>query len=106
MATATQIGVPTEPQLVSAERGGKHEFQRRMASISRQSVVYFAGTMLTTAMGFPFKIYLARRLGAQALGIYALGMTIVGFLGLFNGLGLPTAAARFVAAYRSRGDFN
>lgn len=82
------------------------EFQHRMASISRQSVVYFAGTMLTTAVGFPFKIYLAHKLGPQALGIYALGMTIVGFLGLFNGLGLPTAAARFVSAYRSRGDFN
>jgi len=55
--------------------------------------------MFTAAAGYFFKIYVARMLGAGALGIYALGMTIVGFFGLFNGLGLPQAAVRFVAAY-------
>src|SRR5262249_37846919 len=70
-----------------------------------QSAVYFAGTILTTATGFFFKIFLARTLGAEALGIYALGMTIVGLLGLFNAFGLPTAATRFVAAYSARSQF-
>src|SRR5260221_9427779 len=32
-------------------------------------------------------------------------MTIVGFLGLFNAVGLPRAAARFVAEYSTRGEF-
>jgi len=76
-----------------------------MASISRQSAVYFAGTILTTATGFFFKIFLARKLGAEPLGIYTVGMTIVGLLGLFNALGLPAAATRFVAAYCARGEF-
>lgn len=74
-----------------------------MATISRQSSVYFAGTILTMAVGFSLKIFLARTLGAEALGIYALGMTIVGLLGLFNAFGLPTAATRFIAAYSARG---
>ncbi len=105
MATATS-NIPQEvatqgPQLASSGR----EFHRRMASISRQSAVYFAGTILTTAAGFFFKIFLARKLGAEPLGIYTLGMTIVGLLGLFNALGLPTAATRFVAAYCARGEF-
>ena len=43
--------------------------------------------------------YVARVLGAEALGLYALGMTIVSFFGLFNGLGLPQAAVRFVAVF-------
>ncbi|HEY7353836.1 MAG TPA: flippase [Terriglobales bacterium] len=80
------------------------EFRSRMGSISRQSLVYCAGTLLTAAAGYFFKIYLARELGAEALGLYALGMTIVGFLGVFNALGLPTAATRFVAAYSARKD--
>jgi O-antigen/teichoic acid export membrane protein len=106
MATATNnipvSRVVTEgPQLTSSGR----EFHRRMASISRQSAVYFAGTILTTAAGFFFKVFLARKLGAEALGIYALGMTIVGLLGLFNALGLPTTATRFVAAYNARREF-
>ena len=82
------------------------EFRSRMSSISRQSFVYFAGTIFTAAAGYFFKIYLARTLGAEALGLYALGMTIIGFIGLFNSLGLPVTAARFVAAYCAKGDYS
>ncbi len=48
-------------------------------------------------------MYLARALGAELLGVYALGMTIIGFVGIFNGLGLPQAAVRFVALYKASG---
>jgi O-antigen/teichoic acid export membrane protein len=79
------------------------DFRQQMGHISRQSSVFFVGTIFTAATGYLFKIYLARVLGAEALGIYALGMTIVGFLGIFNALGLPQAAVRFVAAYCATG---
>jgi O-antigen/teichoic acid export membrane protein len=79
------------------------DFRRQMGHISRQSSVFFAGTIFTAAAGYLFKIYLARVLGAEALGIYALGMTIIGFLGIFNALGLPQSAVRFVAAYSATG---
>src|SRR5262249_8049968 len=46
---------------------------------------------------------LARTLGPAPLGIYALGMTIVAFLGVFNSLGLPQAAVRFVSHYVAAG---
>ena len=75
------------------------QFRQHMGQISRQSSVYFFGAIFTTAAGYLFKVYLARVLGAEDLGIYALGMTIVGFLSLFNALGLPQSAVRFVAAY-------
>ena len=76
-----------------------------MGAISRHSSVFFAGSLFTAAAGYLFKIYVARMLGAEALGVYALGMTIVGFLGVFNGLGLPQAATRFVAAYSATGQW-
>jgi O-antigen/teichoic acid export membrane protein len=79
------------------------EFRQQMGSISRHSSVFLAGTIFTAAAGYLFKIYLARVLGANALGIYTLGMTIVGFLGIFNALGLPKSAVRFVATYSSTG---
>src|SRR5437762_5606348 len=75
------------------------KFRHQMGHISRQSAVFFAGTIFTVAAGYLFKVYLARVLGAEALGIYALGMTLVGFLALFSALGLPQAAVRFVATY-------
>jgi len=75
------------------------EFRRHMGTVSRHSAVFFAGTVFTTVLGYAFKVYLARTLDARALGIYALGMTIVAFLSLFNSLGLPRAALRYVTTY-------
>jgi O-antigen/teichoic acid export membrane protein len=106
MGAATNLRPTTEvaPVLVIPAEGTR-EFYRRIGSISRQSGTYFAGTVFTAATGCFFKVYLARRLGAEALGLYALGMSIVAFLGLFNAFGLPAAAARFVAEYSARREF-
>jgi len=85
--------------LPASDSASEARFRSEMGQISKQSSVYLAGMLFTTAVGYFFKIYVARMLGAGALGIYALGMTLVGFLGLFNGLGIPQTAVRFVAAY-------
>ena len=79
------------------------QFRSHFGEISRQSGIYFAGTMFTAIAGYIFKVYLARTLGAEALGIYALGMTVVGLVGIFGGLGLTWAASRFPQAYISTG---
>src|SRR2546430_17359336 len=75
------------------------KFRHEIGQISRQSAVFFAGTMFTSVAAYAFKIYLARALGAEALGIYALGMTAVGGIGLVAALGLPSGAARYVGVY-------
>jgi O-antigen/teichoic acid export membrane protein len=75
-----------------------------MGVVSRQSSAFLAGTIFTAAAGYLFKVYLARSLGAETLGIYALGMTLVSVFGGFNGLGLPKAAVRFVATYCATGN--
>src|SRR5208283_2634788 len=77
----------------------KPTFQTEMGRISGQSGVVFAGTIFTAVLGYAFKVYLARSLGAEALGIYALGMTIISLLGILGVLGLPNSAVRFVALY-------
>ena len=74
-------------------------FRTEMGRISRQSGIAFAGTIFTAVIGYAFKIYLARFLGADALGLYALGITITSFLGMLNTLGIPQSALRFVAQY-------
>jgi O-antigen/teichoic acid export membrane protein len=75
------------------------EFRSYVKNISHQSSVFLLGTLFSTAAGYFFKIYLARVLGADALGIYALGMTVVGFAGILAAAGLPQTASRFVAVY-------
>src|SRR5437660_6159400 len=97
MSTAELI---TKPAIDAVQTS---HFRSQIGHISRQSSVFFAGTIFTAAAGYLFKVYLARVLGAEALGIYALGMTIVGFFGIFNALGLPQSAVRFVAVYSATG---
>lgn len=101
MSTATNF--PPSPALPRAQ-AETLEFQERVGTISRHSAVFLAGTLFSSAAGYFFKIYVAREIGAEALGVYALGMSIVGVVGVFNAAGLPTTAARFVAEYSSRHD--
>jgi len=81
------------------------QFRSQVGHISRQSGIFFAGTVFTTGFSYVFKVYLARVLGAQELGLYALGVTLIGFFGIFNSLGLPQSAVRFVASYLAAGKF-
>jgi O-antigen/teichoic acid export membrane protein len=98
---AEEISLPSSNPDSTASQ--TQQFRSHVGHISRQSGVFFAGTMFTAVAGYIFKIYLARTLGAEALGIYALGMTVVGLAGVFGGLGLTWAASRFPAAYASTG---
>jgi O-antigen/teichoic acid export membrane protein len=93
---STVIALPPTPPSSAPE---KLNFQTEMGRISRQSGIAFAGTIFTAVLGYVFKVYLARVLGAETLGMYALGMTIISFLGVINVLGLPDSATRFVALY-------
>jgi len=94
----TQTQPNDDAQTLESQR-----FRSHVGQISRQSGLFFVGTLFNAALAYGFKIYLARALGAEALGIYALGITLIGFLGIFNALGLPDAAVRFVAQYQAAG---
>lgn len=93
--------IPDTPELEQESA----QFRSQMGHISRHSLVFFGGTLFSAAAGYVFKIYLARTLGAEKLGLYALGMTFVGFFSVFGGLGLPQSAVRFVAAFRARNNY-
>ncbi|MDG5490137.1 flippase [Psychroserpens sp. SPM9] len=67
--------------------------------ITGQAGIYFAGTLFSVAIGFFFKIYISKKLGADMLGIYALGMTVVAVLSVFLSLGLGNGLVRFVSKY-------
>jgi len=82
------------------------EFRHHMGQISRQSVMFFLGSVFTMGAGYLVKIYVARVLGAEQLGLYTLGMTLVSLTQLVAVLGLPGAAGRYVAAYNATGKFD
>ena len=102
-ATQARDALPLEPVCDEPIPKAPLSFQSEMGRISRQSGIVFAGTIFTAVFGYVFKVYLAHVLGAEALGLYALGMTIISFLGIINGLGLPESAVRFVSLYVASG---
>jgi O-antigen/teichoic acid export membrane protein len=93
--------LPNSPGMVPEVLG--LEFRRNLGHISRQSAVFFAGTLFTMVAGYLVKIYVARVLGAERLGLYALGMTLVSLAQLVGVWGLPATAARYVAVYNGTG---
>lgn len=72
--------------------------------IVNQSAVYFFGTVISVAIGFFFKIYLSRELGAEAIGIYSLGLSVISILGIFMSLGYGNGLVRFVSKYNAKKD--
>jgi len=53
--------------------------------------------------GYIFILLITRNLGADALGVYALSLTVIGITSVIGKLGLDTALLRFVAEYSSQG---
>jgi O-antigen/teichoic acid export membrane protein len=101
--------IPAAPPIASSDAASdvlRLEFKRNMGQISRQSSVFFAGTLFTMAAGYLVKVYVARVLGAEQLGLYALGMTIVSLTQLVASVGLQGAAARYIAVYKATGKLN
>jgi O-antigen/teichoic acid export membrane protein len=99
----------TSPPITSPEatpEALRLEVSRNLGQISRQSAVFFAGTLFTMAAGYLVKIYVARVLGAEQLGLYALGMTLVSLTQLVGMLGLQGTAARYIAVYNATGNFD
>jgi len=105
---ASLSNLPTEPVAAPGVAPGnlRDEFRRNMGQISRQSITFFAGTIFTMGAGYLVKIYVARVLGAELLGLYALGMTLVSLTQLLGCLGLNGAAARYVAVYNATGRYS
>ncbi|HVO59517.1 MAG TPA: oligosaccharide flippase family protein [Terriglobales bacterium] len=104
MVTCASTDTAIELEPVSSEQESLQEFGQSLGQITHHSAVFFAGTVFTMAASYFVKIYVVHILGAELLGIYALGMTLVAFLQVLGVLGLPGAAARFVAVYNATGN--
>lgn len=76
----------------------------RLGSIFRQSSVLFFSNMVMLAGGYFFKIFLARTIGADGLGLFALGDSLVAFFLLASTLQLEQAVFRFAGAFRVRNE--
>lgn len=68
-------------------------------NIANQSSIFLLGTIFTLVVGFFFKFFLADQLGAEGLGIYSLGISIITVLSVFVSLGLGNGLVKYVSKY-------
>ena len=68
-------------------------------NIANQSSIFLLGTIFTVVVGFFFKIFLAKQLGAEGLGIYSLGISIITVFSVFVSLGLGNGLVKYVSKY-------
>lgn len=67
-----------------------------VSSLASQSGLLMLGNIFTLFLGFPFQIYLARKLGADQLGVFGLFEVIAQAAGTLFGFGLATTLVRFI----------
>ncbi|MBR4407510.1 MAG: oligosaccharide flippase family protein [Clostridia bacterium] len=61
-------------------------------------------TIITRVLGFFFKIYLSREIGAEALGIYQVAFSILMVLITFVASGMPLIISKLSASLHSKGE--
>ena len=82
----------------------KQEYLSDLSKITKGAGINLAGMIGGKGLLFFYTIFLARVLGVGDLGLYFLGITIVGFLAVLSNLGLNIGVTRFVAIYHGRND--
>jgi O-antigen/teichoic acid export membrane protein len=69
------------------------------------SLILFLSKLTTSALGFLATLYFARELGAEVLGVYALVLTVVGWLFLFIDLGVGQALIKRVSEENEESEY-
>jgi len=95
-----------EQQSVTA---GEEEALKGLIKVSPLQKLFEGGSMLLFAsvfgngMNYFFMLFLARQLGMEEFGVYALGLTIFNALLLVAIAGIDTGTIKFVSEYRAQG---
>ena len=76
----------------------------RLGGIFERGAALLVFSALGNGMNFLFMMFLARQLGMQDFGLYALGLTIFNTVLLLVTTGIDTGAVKFTAEYQAVGD--
>jgi len=73
--------------------------------VGQTSVVVFLSKFVAAVLGFLGTLYFARVLGAEVLGLYALVITVVGWLALAGRLGVGQATTKRISEGDEQGEY-
>ncbi|MBR6778978.1 MAG: oligosaccharide flippase family protein [Clostridia bacterium] len=72
-----------------------------MKSIFKAVAIVTVFSVLTRALGFCFRIFISRKLGAEGLGLYQMASSILGIFMTLISSGIPLTTAKLVSKYES-----
>ncbi|MBR4998842.1 MAG: oligosaccharide flippase family protein, partial [Clostridia bacterium] len=75
-----------------------------MKSIFKAVAIVTIFSVLTRTLGFVFRIFLSRKLGAEGIGLYQMASSILGIFMTLIASGIPLTTAKFVSKYESKND--
>ncbi len=75
-----------------------------MKSIFKAVAVVTLFSVITRLLGFFFRIFLSRKLGAECLGLYQMATSILAIFMTLISSGLPLTTAKFVSKYESKNE--
>ena len=99
MAIDLDIGIP-KIDIASRQLASDQTLTR----IAGGSALFFVGTFLGLGLNYVYAIVLARLLGPEQFGLYAIGLGCFSLLSVIALAGLDTAVLRFVPALRAQND--
>ena len=83
----------------------------RLSALSPQKRAFLAGTLLLTGTGFAcrilgffYRIFLSRTIGAQGLGLYNMVHPVFGICFSVCAGSIQTALSQYIAAHTGQGD--
>ena len=75
-----------------------------MKSIFKAVAVVTIFSVITRTLGFFFRIYLSRKLGAEGIGLYQMATSVLGIFMTLIASGIPLSTAKLVSKYESQND--
>ena len=75
-----------------------------MKSIFKAVAVVTIFSVITRTLGFFFRIFLSRKLGAEGIGLYQMATSVLGIFMTLISSGIPLTTAKLVSKYESQND--
>jgi len=87
-------------------RGNVKGLDKSLKLLVKTSAIVFIGLIISKILGYTYRIIIARHYGPEVYGLFALGLSIVGFFGSIAALGLTDGLLRYIPQLRAKNKFN
>lgn len=100
----TAAGTPSGEKPFEGPAGQREEGDTHVARVARGAGISTAGQGVGRVLGFAAQVIIARVLGAQLFGFYAVGVAVVNGVHILSRFGMENGVVRYVAHHREHGD--